>query len=275
MPEFSWEDGGSGFFNIHDSKLEYVCHGPTPSKAQTIVLLHEGLGSVALWKDFPAKLAEATGMGVFVYSRAGYGKSSPCSLPRPLDYMTREALDTLQEILKSIDFQNGILVGHSDGATIASIYAGSIEDFRIRGLIVMAPHYFTEAEGLDAITKAKALYESGDLKTRLSKYHDDADCAFKGWNDAWLDPKFKEWNVSEVIDYLRIPTLAIQGEQDEYGTLAQIEEVESRSYAPVDVEIIDKCGHSPHRDQPEKVLSIIAEFTARLSRIEAEEVPLS
>lgn len=272
MSELIWKDGGNGFLTIDKSRLEYECYGPPPSEALTIVLLHEGLGSVALWKDFPVKLAEATGLGVFVYSRAGYGKSSPCELPRPLDYMTKEAIDVLPKILNEIGLERGILMGHSDGATIASIYAGSLEDYRIRGLIVMAPHYFTEQEGLSSIAKAKELYEAGDLKSRLERYHDDVDCAFIGWNDAWLHPQFKDWNVSEVIDYLRIPTLAIQGAQDEYGTLAQIEEVESRSYAPVETEVVDDCGHSPHRDQPEKVLETVGEFSTRLLRIEEEEV---
>jgi len=275
LPDFIWKDGTSGFLEIDGEWLEYVCFGPAPSKSPTIILLHEGLGSVSLWKDFPERLARATGLGVFVYSRYGYGKSSPCDLPRPLDYMTREAVDVLPKILGAIEISKGILMGHSDGGTIASIYVGSLEDFRIRGLIVMAPHYFTESEGLSSIAQSKELYENGDLKARLAKYHDDVDCAFWGWNAAWLDPEFKEWNVSEVIDYLRIPTFAIQGAQDTYGTLAQIEEIVSRSYAPVDVAIIEDCGHSPHRDQPDKVLEAVSEFTERLIRIEDEEVLLN
>ncbi len=274
MTDFVWADGAAGFLEIDGGRLEYACHGLAPAQSPTIILMHEGLGSVALWKDFPEALAKTTGLGVFVYSRFGYGKSSPCALPRPLDYMTQEAVDVLPKVLDAINLEKGILMGHSDGGTIASIYVGSLEDFRIRGLIVMAPHYFTEPEGLSSIEQSKELYEQGDLNARLSKYHDDVDCAFWGWNSAWLDPEFKEWNVSEVIDYLRIPTLAIQGAQDAYGTLAQIEEISSRSYAPVDVAIIEDCGHSPHRDQPEKVLESVSEFTARLVRIETEEVLL-
>jgi len=161
-----------------------------------------------------------------------------------------------------------ILLGHSDGATIAAIYAGMGGDMRVRGVILMAPHFFTEELGLKSIAEAKVSYETGDLREKLTKYHGDVDCAFKGWNDVWLDPKFKSWDVTDVIDYLRIPVLAIQGRDDEYGTLAQIEEIENRIYSPVDVEIFDDCGHGPHLDQIEKTLATIEDFTSRLDHIE-------
>ena len=249
--------------------LECACHGPAPDKAPTIVMLHEGLGSTALWRDFPAKVAAATGMGVFVYSRQGHGQSDPAALPKPLDFMTHEAVDVLPRILDAIGFQNGILLGHSDGATIAAIYAGSVEDFRIRGLILMAPHFFTEDAGLAEIAKARDAFEKGELKDRMAKYHADPDNTFRGWNDVWLDPGFKSWDVTEVIDYLRIPTLAIQGRDDQYGTLAQIQVVEDRSYAPVDLAVLDDCRHAPHLEQPEATLELIADYAARLQRIEA------
>lgn len=252
--------------------LEYRCFGPKPPEAPTIIMLHEGLGSAGLWRDFPRKVAEATGMGVCAYSRAGYGRSGPADLPRPLDYMTREAVDVLPDVLDAIGFERGILLGHSDGATIAAIHAGSVADYRVRGIILMAPHFFTEAMGLDEIAKAKQAYEGGDLRDRMAKHHRDPDHTFRGWNDAWLDPAFARWNVAEVIDYWRIPALAIQGRQDQYGTLAQIEEMESRAYSPVDVAILDDCRHAPHQDQPEQTLAAITEFAARLERIEAAEV---
>lgn len=262
---------GKGFLTANGVQLEYACWGPAPDQAPTIVLLHEGLGCVALWRDFPAKLAAATGMGVLAYSRAGYGQSDGKPLPWPLHYMTDEAVNVLPHVLDAIGFRSGILMGHSDGATIASIYVGSVSDMRVRGLVVMAPHYFTEDMGLAAIAQAKQAYDNGDLRPRLGKYHRDVDNAFRGWNDSWLAPGFKDWNVGDVIDYFRIPTLAIQGRGDEYGTLAQISEVETRSYAPVDVVILDECGHSPQNDQPGQVLQAVAEFTAHLSRIEAAE----
>jgi len=262
---------GKGFLEFDQQRLEYACWGPSPDQAPTIVLLHEGLGCVALWRDFPEKLAQATGMGVLAYSRAGYGQSSGKALPWPVTYMTDEAVQVLPKVLDAIGFQSGILMGHSDGATIASIYCGAVEDFRVRGLVVMAPHFFTEPMGLAAISQAKKAYDEGDLKARLGKYHRDVENAFRGWNDSWLNPSFQSWNVADVIDYLRIPALAIQGASDEYGTLAQIEELETRSYAPVDVEILEDCGHSPQVDQPEKVLGAVSEFAARLWRIEAAE----
>ena len=258
---------------IVDGKtLEYYALGPAPGKAPTIVMLHEGLGCAALWRDFPSRLAEATGMGVFVYSRLGYGQSDATELPKPLDFMNREAIDVLPRVLDQLGFQRGVLFGHSDGATIAAIYCGSVEDFRVRGLIVEAPHFFTEPDGLAAIAAIKEHYASGDLKQRMAKYHRDPDGAFRGWNDTWLDPGFTDWNVADVIDYLRIPTLAIQGRDDTYGTLAQINEIETRAYSPVDTLILEDCGHAPHQEKPQAVLDTVSEFTTRLERIEAAEV---
>lgn len=274
MADFEWNHGAAGAITVNGKRLEATCFGPPPGEAPTIVMLHEGLGCVALWRDFPERLAEATGFGVFVFSRAGYGQSDPVDLPRPLDYMTREAHDVMPGVLDAIGFEYGILLGHSDGASIAAIYAGGVEDFRVRGLVLMAPHFFTEPGGLKSIAEAKAAYETGDLRGRLAKYHKDVDNAFRGWNDAWLDPGFETWNIAESIDYLRIPVLAIQGADDQYGTLAQIHEIENRIYSPVDVEILANCRHSPHIEQPEKMLSAVAEFCARLDRIERAEVEI-
>ena len=268
----NWTDGGTGQIAVAGKSLEYATWGAAPGGAPTIVMLHEGLGCVALWRDFPQKVAGATGFGVFVFSRAGYGDSDLADLPRPLDYMTREAVDVLPHVLDQIGFQRGILLGHSDGASIAAIYAGSVVDHRVRGLVLMAPHFFTEETGLSAIVEAKEAYDSGMLKAGLAKYHRDAENTFRGWNDSWLHPDFKEWDISEVIDYLRIPVLAIQGADDQYGTLAQIEEIENRIYAPVDVAILEKCKHAPHLEQQDATLAAVTEFTARLERLEMETV---
>lgn len=275
MTEFIWKHGEAGFLSVNGKRLETACFGPSPENAPTIVMLHEGLGCVELWRGFPEKLSQETGLGVFVYSRAGYGKSDTCELPRPLDYMTKEAVEVLPNVLDAFGFQQGILLGHSDGATIAAIYAGMVADYRVRAVAMMAPHFFTEEIGLKSIAVAKDNYENGDLRDKLAKYHTDVDCAFRGWNDAWLHPDFKNWNVGDAIDHLRIPALVIQGRQDEYGTLAQIEELESRAYSPVDMEIIESCRHSPHIDQPEKTLSSLVDFAARLQRIENEKVVIS
>ena len=272
MSTIEWTESPRAPLIACGKSLEYACFGPPPNKAPTIVMLHEGLGCLALWRDLPSKLARQTGYGVIAYSRAGYGQSDLVELPRPLDFMTREAMDVLPEILDQIGVEHCILMGHSDGATIAAIYAGSVADHRVRGLVLMAPHFFTEPSGQQAIAQAKTAFERGGLKERMAKYHRDPETAFRGWNDTWLDPDFESWNVAEVIDYLRIPVLAIQGRKDQYGTLAQICEIEDRIYSPVDVEIFDDCGHAPQIDQPEKTLAAITDFAARLQRIESTEV---
>ncbi len=268
MTSFEWIPNTPQRLMLEGRGLEGVCFGPSPRKAPTLVLLHEGLGCVALWRSFPKTLAERTGFGVFAWSRGGYGKSDPVALPRPLDYMTREAEDRLPRVLDAIGFERGVLLGHSDGASIAAIYAGSVEDLRVRGLILMAPHVFTEPMGLASIAQARKAYDDGDLRARLAKYHQHVDVAFRGWNDAWLDPAFESWNVADCLDYLRVPTLVIQGVGDQYGTARQVEEIVERSYAPVDVEMLEACGHAPHLDQPERTLAAIADFCARLDRIE-------
>ena len=275
MTRFDWNEGELSSVTIDDVVLEAVCYGPSPQAAPTIIMLHEGLGCVALWREFPQKLAASTGFGVFVYSRAGYGQSDPVQLPRPIDYMHREALGVLPKVLEAIDFQSGILLGHSDGASIAAIYAGSVEDFRVRGLVLIAPHFFTEGVGFESIAQARDAYKESDLREKMARYHKDPDNAFLGWNEAWLNPAFKDWNIADCIDYWRIPVLAIQGEGDQYGTLAQIREIEDRIYSPVDVAIIPDCKHSPHTDQPGELLEIVSEFCARLERIENEEVVIA
>lgn len=266
--------GEAGKVKIAGKALEYATFGPAPAEAPTLVMLHEGLGCVATWRDLPEALARLTGFGVLAYSRAGYGGSETVDLPRPLDYMTREATEVLPNLLDAFGIRRTVLLGHSDGATIAAVYAGSASDMRVRGLILMAPHFFHEPVGLQSIAKAREAFETGGLRARLAKYHDDVDAAFKGWADTWLDPYFSDWNVSEVIDYLRIPTLAIQGADDEYGTRLQLDELEARSYAPVDIAWLDPCGHVPFKDQREACLEAITEFCTRLERIEQAESAL-
>ena len=270
---FGWGKCEGQSLSVDGVSLECASWGSPPDKAPTIILLHEGLGSVAMWKDFPKKLTEKTGFGVFAYSRAGYGQSDPVLMPRPVDYMQREAQNTLPPILDQIGFQRGILFGHSDGATIASSYAASVSDQRVRGLILMAPHFFTEAMGLDAISAAKSAYETGNLKERLAKYHKDVDMAFRGWKDVWLNSEFQDMNVADCIDYLRIPVLAVQGREDQYGSLAQINEIKDRIYSPLEIAILEQCGHAPHFEQSGKTLEVIKEFTATLERLEQVQVP--
>jgi pimeloyl-ACP methyl ester carboxylesterase len=267
---------GAGSLAAGGKRLEWVAFGKPPQgDIPVIVMLHEGLGCVALWRDFPRRVSEATGLPVFAYSRAGYGRSDPADLPRPLDYMTHEAVDVLPEVLAAIGAARYLLLGHSDGGTIAAEYAGRVEDFRIRGLILMAPHFFTEPMGLTEIGRARDAFLATDLAERMAKYHDDPEATFRGWNDVWLDPRFRCWSVAEVIEYIRIPMLVIQGRQDQYGTEAQVDEVVRSSYAPVEVALLDDCRHSPQFDQPDRALAAIAGFVTRLERIEAEGVEVS
>ncbi|HXX07735.1 MAG TPA: alpha/beta hydrolase [Pseudolabrys sp.] len=254
----------SGHLNIGGQQLEYRFIGPCPDKAPTLVLLHEGLGCVALWNDFPEKLSAAIGAGVFVYSRAGYGSSSPVKLPRPLSYMHDEARETLPRVLDAIGFKRGLLVGHSDGASIVAIYAGSHQDHRVGGLVLIAPHFFTEDPGIASIVEAKKAYETGDLRARLARWHTDVDNAFKGWNGAWLDPDFREWDITEFLAYIRVPVLIVQGEDDQYGTVKQIEVAQQECYCPVEVALVPGARHSPQREAAEPTLKAIAEFVSRV-----------
>src|SRR5215471_9251328 len=208
-------------FTVGGLKIEAAWYGPQPDAAPTLVLLHEGLGCVGMWRDFPRRLAERSGYGVLVYSRPGYGRSDPVPLPRSLDYMHQEALEVLPAILTQAEIRKAILIGHSDGASIATIYAGSRQDFRIRGLVLIAPHFFVEDNSVRSIAAVKDAYESGDLRERLGKYHRDVDAAFRGWNRAWLDPQFRNWRIDEYLPYIRVPILIVQGQDDEYGTAAQ------------------------------------------------------
>ncbi len=226
--------------------LEYAWHGPSPNEAPTLVFLHEGLGCVEMWRDFPDRVAHAVGCGALVYSRAGYGQSDPIDLPRPVRFMHDEALVTLPQVLTALNVRDAILFGHSDGGSIALIHAGSDVNDRIRGLILEAPHVFVEDVGIDSIVTAAENYESGSLKTRLERYHgSNVDCAFRGWNKVWLNPEFRSW---------------IQGVDDQYGTWRQVEAIERGCAGHVRTTLLKDCGHSPHQDQPEGTLGVVTEF---------------
>jgi pimeloyl-ACP methyl ester carboxylesterase len=252
-----------GFLDLGQMRLEYRMIGPKPSLAPSIVMLHEGLGCVGLWGDFPQHLAAATGAGVFVYSRAGYGQSSPAALPRPLSFMHDEARQVLPKLLDAIGFRRGLLLGHSDGASIAAIYAGSVQDHRVRGLVLIAPHFITEDMGIAEIARAKAAYDQGDLRPKLARWHADVDNAFNGWSGAWLDPKFRSWDITEELAYIRVPILIVQGLHDQYGTQRQIEVAREECYCPVEVELLP-ARHAPHREAAEATLKATAEFANRL-----------
>ena len=256
----------TGFLDIESAQLEYRMIGPRPQAAPTIVMLHEGLGSVALWGDFPDKIAAATGAGVFVYSRAGYGKSSGGKLPRTVSFMHEEACDVLPRLLDAIGFRRGILLGHSDGASIAAIYAGSVQDHRVRGLVLIAPHFFTEDMGIAEIARANAAFASGELREKIKRWHADVDCAFRSWSEPWLHPDFRNWDITEALGYIRVPILIMQGEHDQYGTLRQIEAAQEECFCPVEVAVLPGIRHAPHREAPEQTLKITVDFINRLIR---------
>jgi len=259
-----------GVLELAPQRLEYRMIGPRPDAAPTIVMLHEGLGCVGLWGAFPEQLAAATGAGVFVYSRAGYGNSSPAALPRPLSFMDEEALDVLPRVLAAIGFQRGILFGHSDGASIATIYAGSVQDHRVRGLVLMAPHFFTETMGLTEIRRAGEAFKAGILRNKLKRWHADVDGAFRSWIEPWLNPDFQKWDITEALGYIRVPILILQGAEDQYGTLKQVDAAKEECFCPVEVAILPGARHSPHRDAPVATLDAVAGFTNRLLRDDHE-----
>lgn len=259
----------SGFLTIGEQHLEYRMIGPRPDAAPTLVLLHEGLGCLALWGDFPERLQQATGCGVFVYSRAGYGQSSPVALPRPLSYMHDEARDVLPGVLDAIGFRHGLLVGHSDGASIAAIYAGSRQDHRIGALVLIAPHFFTEDSGIAAIAQTRVAYDTGDLRDKLARWHADVDNTFRGWNEAWLDPGFRKWDITEELAYIRVPILIVQGADDQYGTVRHIAAAEQECYCPVEVTLLPGVRHSPYREAAQPTLKAISGFVKRVLEAEA------
>jgi len=245
---------------IDGISLEGVWFGPRPQEAPTIVMMHEGLGSVSTWRNFPERLAKATKAGVFVFSRAGYGRSSPARLPRPVDYLRREALEVLPKVLDAIGFRRGILFGHSDGGSIAAIYAGSIQDHRVRGLVLIEPHFFVEEMNLAAIRKTAEDYKTTDLRARLQRHHANADDTIQGWLDFWLNPEFKSFDMREELRYIRVPILYVKGENDPYGTMEQVRAAEAECQCPLEVLVVPNARHAPHHEQPEMTLSAISAF---------------
>jgi pimeloyl-ACP methyl ester carboxylesterase len=245
--------------------LAYEWIGQGADGKPVLVFLHEGLGSIRQWRDFPAKVAAATGCRALVYDRYGYGQSDILAEPRrTVRFMHDEALAALPSLLKELNLENPILVGHSDGASIALIHAGA--GHAVRGVVAMAPHVFIEPVCLSSIEKASETFEKTDLAQKLGRYHRDARKTFYGWADVWLDPEFKGWDIRD--DYLagvRCPVLAIQGRDDEYGTMAQLDEIARRVSGPCELVKLEQCGHSPFRDQPEAVISTTQRFVENLS----------
>lgn len=242
-------------------RIEYRWVGGTADDAPVVVFLHEGLGSVSMWRDFPQRLCDATGLRGLVYSRPGYGRSTPRAPDehwRP-DFMHRQAHEVLPALLQALGVNDRVwLFGHSDGGSIALLHASRFSD-RLRGVIVLAPHILVEPFGLASIRKARDAFQHGDLRARLARHHDDVDSAFRGWNDIWLDPAFESWRIHDELPGIRCPLLAVQGLDDEYGTLEQIHGIARRVPQTQLLELPD-CGHSPHRDQPQRLIDAVSRF---------------
>jgi pimeloyl-ACP methyl ester carboxylesterase len=259
-------------FTLDGKRIEAAWWGPGPEEAPTLVLLHEGLGCVALWRDVPARLAQTTGFGVFAYSRLGYGQSDGVSLPRPLTYMHDEARVSLSRVLDSQGIRRCVLVGHSDGASIALIYAGSHQDRRVRGIALIAPHVMVEPFCIGEIERARERWNTTDLRTRMQKYHRDPEAAFLGWNGAWLDPGFPAvLDLQPEIAHVRVPILVVQGDADPYGTLEHLRIIERETYCPVDSLVLPGIGHAPQLEAPEATLAAIADFAGRIFRVHEPE----
>jgi len=251
------------FVEINRHRIEYAEIAARRDGTPTLVLLHEGLGSVALWRDFPAKLAAATGCRTVTYSRWGYGKSDRFSDPRGPRYMHVEALDELPALRTALAIDNPVLIGHSDGASIALIHAGSGR-WPVRGLVLEAPHVFVEEVSIIGIEEAKYAYDDSDLKRHLAPYHADVESVFRGWSDIWLSPQFRSWNIEDYLPGVTCPVLAIQGIDDQYGTVAQINAIARGTKGPFEKLLLEDCMHAPHRDQEADTLAAMVGFIATL-----------
>ncbi|MGE0042944.1 MAG: alpha/beta fold hydrolase [Vicinamibacterales bacterium] len=228
-----------------------------------LVLLHEGLGSVSTWRDVPARLAEACGRRVIAYSRLGYGASDPAPLPRAVDFMHEEAREHLPRLLDALSLDRVVLVGHSDGGSIALLHAARHPD-RVAALVLEAPHVFVEDLSVASIARMRTAYEATDLRDRLARHHGpNVDVAFRGWNDVWLDPAFRAWNIEACLPDVTCPLLVLQGLDDEYGTPAQVAAIEAGAAGPVEAHLLERCGHAPHRDRPDAFFALVPPFVAR------------
>lgn len=248
-------------------RIEHAWIGRERREAPVVVFLHEGLGSLAMWKDFPQRLCDAVGCRGLVYSRPGYGRSTPRARDEAwgLDFMHRQAQQVLPALLAALDVDTTRdtpwLFGHSDGGSIALLHAAAFPD-RVAGAIVLAPHILVEDLSVTSIAQAREAYRTTDLKARLAKYHDDPDSAFWGWNDIWLHPPFRQWSIEDEIAAITCPLLAVQGQDDEYGTLEQIRGI-ARRVPQTELLELPACGHSPHRDQPERLITAATRFITR------------
>ena len=250
----------SAFVNVRGRSLEYR-RIAAAADSPTLVFLHEGLGSISQWRDFPARIVAGTGLPAIVYARYGHGQSEVLQPPHGVDFMHRDALESLPEFLRQLGIERPILIGHSDGASIALIYAGA--GHPLQGLVAMAPHVFVEDISVQGIAAAKRAFETTDLPQKLARHHRDPVKTFYGWNDVWLAPEFRGWNIEGFLPAIKCPLLAIQGHDDEYGSMAQVDAIARQVSGPVEMLKLEHCGHSPHQDQPKIVAKAIVEFVKR------------
>jgi pimeloyl-ACP methyl ester carboxylesterase len=228
--------------------------------------MHEGLGCAGMWGAFPANLVQATGCGALIYSRYGYGGSAPCALPRPTSYMHDEALTVLPELLGTAGIREHVLFGHSDGGSIALIHAGGAPRPGLLGVAVEAPHVFIEDISVASIVAAGERFRGSDWPERLRRHHgDNLDYAFWGWQRAWVSAEFRDWNIEEYLPRIQVPVLAVQGADDEYGTMRQIGAIVAQAGGTVESLKLARCGHSPHRDRPDEMVARLAGFVAALT----------
>jgi pimeloyl-ACP methyl ester carboxylesterase len=253
-----------GFLSVVGMQLEYRLFGHDRASSPRIVMLHEGLGSVQTWGEFPKMLADATGARVLVYSRDGYGSSVVSQKALPVDYIRDHALNVLPHILDEVGFSRGILLGHSDGASMCAAYAGTARDPRICGLVLMAPHFFVEDETLAEIRNARQAYLDGTLRQRLSRYHKHVDAAFMRWNDVWLRPEFADFNLRNEVANIGAPMLVLRGNDDKYGTNRQVSFAEQTARCKLTTLVLADCGHVPHREKRAETIEAIRSFCAPL-----------
>ena len=250
------------FVHVDGVRLEFAWHGPPPAAAATLVFLHEGLGSITQWRDFPAELCGRLGCGGLVYNRCGHGRSDALSAPRSIEFMHEEAKTVLPQLLEMFEIRRPLLVGHSDGASIALIYAGSVGD--PCALVLEAPHVFVEEVTVTRIAELRDLYRTTDLRTRLARHHTNVDSLFQFWTDVWLRPEFRGWTIEPYLPHVTCPTLVLQGRQDEYGTDRQVSAVTSAIGGRCEAILLDRCAHAPHIDQRAMVTDIVAQFIRHL-----------
>lgn len=254
----------TGFTVVNGAIIEWYWCGPPPDAAPTLVFLHEALGCVAAWRAFPRSLAERLGFGALVYSRAGFGRSGPGVLPLPLDYHRREALVCLPELLIQAGIRQAVLVGHSDGGTMALLHAGVVRDPRVRAVVTMAAHVFNEDVTIQGIEAAKREYHQ-TFRQPLARYHGNkASAVFWSWSDIWLSPAFRSWTVAPALAGITQPLLAVQGEDDRYGTLAQLDAIVGGVSGPAERLIMPGCGHVPHLEKKDELLDAVARFVGAL-----------